>query len=162
RTVDEQAAAHRNDLAQLADEFDTLRRKRDALAAQHAELSGSREAAESSLRAELGRLTEERDQLRERASAEASRSSELSGRLEALQADLEAARSQATNDRVRVHAAPAPGAAGVEARLAEVQSQLERAEESRSALADALKVAQDQIRDLTIDLDDSQRETRRI
>jgi chromosome segregation ATPase len=176
RALDEQAEAHRNDLAQLADEFDTLRRERDGmvgdlrditrdrdrLAALHSSLTGSQQESEQALRAELSGLTEERDMLRQRALAADSRSADLSRQLDALRAELETARRQSEAALARTSSKATSGPGDSEKRLAEVQSQLKNAEESRTALADALKAAQNQIHDLTIDLEDAQREQGRI
>jgi chromosome segregation ATPase len=103
REFDRQSAAHREDLAHLGDEFDSLRAERDAalgridelsrdrdrLAALRDEARGTHEEAERARQSELARLAEERASLDQQLEAERRRNAHLAEQLEALQAELD-------------------------------------------------------------------------
>src|SRR4029077_15354476 len=59
-------------------------------------------------------------------------------------------------------AGTAPSGGGAEAELSEVRSQLALVEASRSVLIDTLKIAQKQVQDLTLELNESVSEQRRV
>ena len=150
-----------------------LGRDHDRLVALHAELDGSRLAAGGAQQAELARLAEEREQTSRQVEALRVQLEELRSQREAdervheqsiiaLRQELEAARRPAEAVPPPAPSEPAPAAGAAEGRLAEVQSQLELAEASRSVLIDALKIAQKQVQDLTVDLNESVTEQRRI
>jgi chromosome segregation ATPase len=163
RAAQEQAAAHRVDMAQLADEFDKLRGERDAaarsaqelaqyrdlLAANRAELDGTRQETADAHQVALDHVANEREELRTALEA-------LRGERDQLQVELEAVRRQAETTT----ASPAP--TNGSKREAELESQLQNAETSRSVLIDALKVAQKQVHDLTVELNESLAEQNRV
>jgi len=159
-------------MAQLADEFDALRRERDAALARSSELTRDHDRL-AALPAELSRLSEEREQTSRqvetyRIELDEVRSQRDADRqayeqaLSALRDELAAARHQAESAPALAPNEPVPGGKGAEERLAEVQSQLELVEASRSVVIDALKVAQKQVQDLTLDLNESLAEQKRV
>ena len=175
-------------MAQLADEFDSLRRERDAavaradeltrdhdrLAALQAELDGSRQGSEQAHQSELSRLAEERDEVGRQVETLRVQIDELLSKhdadrqaheqaLIALSDEDDAARHLNEITAPAVPAEPVPADDGAEKKeLAAVQSQLEKLQASHSVVVDALKVAQRQVDDLTFDLKESQTEMQRI
>jgi chromosome segregation ATPase len=145
RALDQQAAAHRDDLAQLANEFDSLRSERDALRDRQADPS----------------LESLRTELQHRLDAEQARNEELSRQLDALRADLTADPRPSGDEAAAVNG-DSESDRDTPRRLSELQSQLEVAEASRSMLIDALKVAQEKVESLSLDLREVRTENQRI
>jgi hypothetical protein len=177
--LEQERATHREDLAQLAEEFDGLRRERDTAlsTAEEAKQARDRMVAEqqeldtSSREAELARLSEQCEQLRREAQTEKSRGDSLAEEVEALRVQRPSVRVGENiveswfQDQVDETAGSPPAPAGPESagpKLAEVQTQLQQAEVARSLLVDALKVAQKQIEELSVDLDEARLEQQRV
>ncbi len=184
---DRLSAAHRDDLAQLGEEFDALRRERDhavgsvdeltrdrdRLAALHAELSGSRQEFGESQHAGPSRLAEECEQLRRQVEDERARASDLSDERDvdriaheqamiSLRDEFETARDQAQVPLTETSAAFVPADSDLKQALAEALVELQAAEAARSVMIDALKVAQKQVQDLTYELAEALSEQKRV